>query len=107
MLNDRDHVFATDVLNASLTLMSILVAVITLLAVEYKGVQTDPIIAEPIRTAVIGATAVSFFAGVLALAALIYLRLGRWSIAPLVWAFAVLIVIMTMGIVYVENALMA
>jgi len=34
MLDERDHNFATDVLNASLTLMSILVAVITLLVVE-------------------------------------------------------------------------
>jgi len=37
---DRD--FARDVLNASLTLMSILVAVITFLAVEYRGVRSAP-----------------------------------------------------------------
>jgi hypothetical protein len=34
MSDDRDHQFTTDVLNASLTLLSILVAVITVLAVE-------------------------------------------------------------------------
>lgn len=65
------------VLNASLTLMSILVVVITFLFVEYKGFRKDPPIAEPIHKAIIGATAVSFFSGVLALASLIQLRLGR------------------------------
>jgi hypothetical protein len=37
--DDPDHKFATDALNASLTLMSILVAVIAIVAVEYKNVQ--------------------------------------------------------------------
>jgi hypothetical protein len=76
VLSERDHKFATDVLNASLALMSILVLVITFLFVEYKSVRTDPTIGEPIRKAVLGATGVSFFAGVLSLVALIYLRLG-------------------------------
>lgn len=63
MLGEGDHKFATDVLNASLTFMSILVAVITLLVVEYKDVKPDPAIAEPIRDAVWGTTGVSVLAG--------------------------------------------
>ena len=53
MFDERDRGFAADVLNASLTLMSILVVVITFLAVEYK-----PAIGyggEPIYKAIIGA----------------------------------------------------
>jgi hypothetical protein len=42
MPDNTDRDFARDVLNASLTLMSILVAVITFLAVEYRGVRSAP-----------------------------------------------------------------
>jgi len=107
MLDERDHVFATDVLNASLTLMSILVAVITVVAVEYKHAKIDATIAGPIREAVIGTTGVCVFAGVLALIALFQLRPGRGSTTFLAWAFAGLIATMTLGIMYVVHALMA
>ncbi len=105
MFDDHDHEFATVVLNASLTLMSIFVAVIAFLAIEYKGVRTYG--GEPIRNAIVATAGVSGFAGVLALVALIQLRLRRWSTLPLALAFGVLIAIMTMGIVYVVFALMA
>jgi hypothetical protein len=39
MPDEHDQVFARDVFNASLTLMSILVVVITFLAVEYKDAR--------------------------------------------------------------------
>jgi hypothetical protein len=107
MLDDRDHEFATIVLNASLTLMSILVAVITFLAVEYKGVQADPPLADPLWKAVMGTTVASVFAGVISLAALIYLRSGLGKTAILTWAFGILIAIMTGGIVYLVRELMA
>jgi hypothetical protein len=87
--------------------MSILVAVITVISLEYKSVQSDAAIAAPIRIAVIGTTGASVFAGALALIALIRLRLGTWSTNPLAWAFGILIVIMTIGIVYVVSALIA
>ncbi|MGH6857528.1 MAG: hypothetical protein ACRECP_07800 [Methylocella sp.] len=107
MLDERDHAFVTEVLNASLSLMSILVAVIALLAVAYKDVQTSPMIAEPISKAIMGTSLASVFAGFLALAALCCLRLGRGSASVLAWAFAAMIVIMMGGIIYVVNALMA
>jgi hypothetical protein len=107
MPDERDQVFARDVLNASLTLMSILVAVITFLAVEYKRVQTDATLAEPIRKAVWGTTEVSVFAGALALVALIQLRSGRCSTSPLAWAFGGLITILMLGIEYLVWELMA
>ena len=85
--------------------MSILVVVITFLAVEYKQNHSDPIIAWPIYTAIMSATGASVFAGILALAALIYLRSGRGSISYLIWAFAALNVIMTGGIMYVVDVM--
>jgi hypothetical protein len=85
--------------------MSILVVVITFLAVEYRRVQSDAILAEPIFNAVMGATGASVLAGALALVALIKLRPGRGSSALLAWTFGGLIIIMTGGIVYVAYAL--
>src|ERR1700730_16556881 len=105
MLNDRDHAIVTDVLNASLNLMSILVAVIALLVVAYKDVHY-PSIAGPIHLAIKGATGASCFSGFLALIALIHLPSGRGYTSLLVWAFGALIAVMTMGILYVVNALL-
>jgi hypothetical protein len=65
------------VLNASLTLMSILVVVITVLIIEYKRVYPDPAIAGPILKAVWGTTGASVMAGVIALLALTHLQSGR------------------------------
>jgi hypothetical protein len=108
MFDERDHVFATDVLNASLTLMSILVVVITFLAVEYKDAKGYDTLAEPIHKAIIGAGVASFWAGVLALVALIQLRLRRGSTSPLALGFALLILFMTLvGIPYLVISLMA
>ena len=90
-------------LNASLTLMSIFVAVIAFLAIEYKGVRTYG--GEPIRNAIVATAGVSVFAGVLALIALVQLRLRRWSTLPLAVAFSILIAFMMFGIVYVVFAL--
>jgi hypothetical protein len=100
--DERDREFATDVLNASLTLMSILVAVITIIAVQ---VHADPIFSKPIRTAVICMTVASGAAGYIALWALVQLRLRRWSTAPLALAFGVLIFLMPFGIAYVAYVL--
>jgi hypothetical protein len=50
MPDERDQVFARDVFNASLALMSILVVVITFLAVEYKGARLYAPIGDPIAT---------------------------------------------------------
>src|ERR1700730_14352533 len=57
MPDERDQTFARDVLNASLTLMSILVAVIAVLIIEYKRVYPDQAIAGPINKAVWGTNA--------------------------------------------------
>jgi integral membrane sensor domain MASE1 len=106
VLSERDHKFATDMLNASLTLLTILVAVITVLVVEYKRVYSDPTIAEPIYNAVMGTTGSSVLAGVIALLALIHMRSERGSISYLMLAMGALIVIMTGGIIYDVDALM-
>jgi len=107
MLDERDHKFATDVLNASLTLMSILVVVITFFAVEYKSARTYLPSGEPIHNAIVGTTLVSGYAGCIALVALIQVRSGRWRTSPLAWAFGGLIVILTLGVLYVGFFLMA
>jgi hypothetical protein len=79
MPDESDQIFARDVFNASLTLMSILIAVITFLAVEYKGVRRYSYapMAAPIRDAVWGTTGASVWAGIIAFGALIKLRSGR------------------------------
>jgi hypothetical protein len=86
------------VLNASLTLMSILVVVITVLIIEYKRVYPDPAIAGPILKAVWGTTGASVMAGVIALLALTHLQSGRGSISYLMWPFGALILFLTAGI---------
>lgn len=93
-----DQKFATDALNASLTLMSILVAVIAIVAVEYKNVKSDPALAAPLFKCVVGATVASVVSGVIALMSLLHLRLGIVSINLLAWLFGILIVGMIVGI---------
>src|ERR1700730_13154931 len=95
MLDARELALASDVLKASLTIMSILVAVVTFLAVQYRGVRADPPLADPLWKAAMGAASASILAGANALAALIYLRSGRGGLAILTWAFGMLIAIMT------------
>jgi hypothetical protein len=107
MFTDRDHKFATDILNASLTLMSILIAVITVLVVKYDEVKDYPAMAEPVRTAVIGTTLASTVAGAIAFGALTLLRSERWSTAFLAWPFGLLIAGMTLGIWYVVYSLIS
>jgi hypothetical protein len=55
MPDERDQVFARDVFNASLTLMSILVVVITFLAVEYKDARRYAPVAGSIYNAIVRA----------------------------------------------------
>ena len=93
--------FVANVLNASLTLMAILVAVITILAVEYKTLAPHPTFAQPIWAAVVGSALVAALSGGLALAALIHLRTGHVSPGVLAWSFGVLIAAMIVLIVYV------
>lgn len=101
MPDERDQTFARDVLNASLTLMSILVAVIAVLIIEYKVVYPDQAIAGPINKAVWGTTGASVMAGVIALLALIHLQSGRGGTSYLMWPFGALILFMTAGTPYV------
>lgn len=105
-LGPEDRKFATDAFNASLTLMSILIAVITLLAAEYKRLQDDLPLAKGIQRAVNGTTAASIAAGAIALWALIQLRLDKGSTIPLAWALGALIVSMMVGIVCIGQAVM-
>jgi len=97
--------FATDVLNASLTLMSILVAVIVVLAVEYKHAESDATLAGAIYPCVIATTGASVAAGIIAVLALLHLRLGVVPVNLLVWFFAILIVAMVIGVVWIEHVL--
>jgi hypothetical protein len=100
-LNDKDHQFATDVLNASLNFVAILFAVITFIAAEYKSSFSDESAAGPIYIALCGTTAVTFSSGVLAICALICLRWPRCNtVAPLAWAFGVIIIAAIFSIPY-------
>jgi hypothetical protein len=107
MADNPDHKFATDVLNAAVAIMSILVAVIAIVAVEYKNVQSDPTLANPVYWCVIGATAAATFAGVIALLSLLHLRVRWIHVSLLFWLFAVLIVSMVIGIIWVVDVLVA
>jgi hypothetical protein len=104
---ERDHKFATDVLNASLILMSILVAVIAVLAVAYKNLQSDPRMAQPVYYSTIGTTAASVAAGVVAFLALLHIRLGAVGANVLAWLFGALILAIVIGTVWVVGVLIA
>jgi hypothetical protein len=106
-VNNPDHKFATDVLNASVAIMSILVAVIAIVAVEYKNVQSDPALANPVYWCVIGATAAAVFAGVISLLSLLHLRVSWIHVSLLFWLFGILIVSMVVGIIWVVDVLVA
>lgn len=104
-LNSEERQFATDVLNASISIMSILVAVIALLGVEYAKVRSDPIIKAPYFATVWTTTGIAAFAGLLGLAALLR-RTLEWLNTPLLgWAFALLIMALTIDIYFVASAL--
>lgn len=105
-LNDNDHKFAGDVLNASLNFLAILIAVITLLLAEYKAYYSDQEAAEKIHLALTGATYICTCVGILALFALYHLRSNRCnSVDILVWAFALIIASVTGGVVYLVHSL--
>jgi hypothetical protein len=102
-----DEKFASDALNASLTLMSILVAVITIVAIEYKNVRSDPALADPIYRCVIATTGAAAFSGLIAFLSLLHLRRGIIHVRVLVWLFGTLIVGMVAGIIWVVSVLVS
>jgi hypothetical protein len=102
---DTDHKFATDALNASLTLMSILVAVITIVAIEYKSVQSDPVVAVPVLRCVQGTTAAAALSALIAFLSLLHLRLNIIRINFIAILFGLLIAGMFFGIIWVVYVL--
>jgi hypothetical protein len=102
-----DHRFATDVLNASVAIMSILVAVIAVVAVEYKKVRSYPPLADPIYGCVFVATAAAVFSGFIAFLSLLHLRVNIVHARILAWFFGILIIWMVLGIVWVVWTLVA
>jgi hypothetical protein len=107
MVGNPDHKFAADALNASLTLLSILVAVITIVAVQYKSVQSDATLAGPVYQCLIGATGAAALAGLIAFLSLLHLRLSIIHVTILVWLFGILIVAMVLGIIWTVHVLAA
>jgi len=107
VVNNPDHKFAADALNASLTLLSILVAVITIVAVQYKNVQSDVTLAGPVYRCLIGATGAATLAGIIAFLSLLHLRLSVIHVNLLVWLFGVLIIVMVLGIIWTVRVLAA
>ena len=87
--------------------MSILVVVITFLAVEYKDARHYAPIGAPIRNAIVGTTVASIWAGALALVSLYKLRPEQWSATLLVLAFGLLIAALMVGILCVGFSLIA
>jgi hypothetical protein len=87
--------------------MSILVAVITIVAVEYKAVETYPTLAWPLLIAVLGTAIVAVLAGALGLSSLVHLRTGFIPARILAISFGALIAAMMVLIVYVAYALIA
>jgi hypothetical protein len=85
--------------------MSILVAVIAIVAVEWKAVKSDPAIADPLYYCLIGTTGAAVLSGVIALLGLLRLRLGYIPISILAWLFGILIAGMIVGICLVVQVL--
>jgi hypothetical protein len=105
-LNDKDHKFAGDVLNASLTFLAILIAVITLLIAEYKSYYSDQAAAEKIHIVLMATTYTTVYVGCIALYALFHLRSDRFnSTTRLAWGFAAIIAAVTAGVIYLVNSL--
>lgn len=107
VVKNPDHKFAADAMNASLMLLSILVAVITIVAVEYRNVQSDATLAGPVYQCLIGATGAAALAGLIAFFSLLHLRLSIIPVAVLVWLFGLLIVGMVLGIIWTVHVLAA
>jgi hypothetical protein len=85
--------------------MSILVAVIAVIAVEYNNVKSDPVVAGPIYWCVLGTTAAAALAGLIAFLSLLHLRLGIIHVNFLVSLFGFLIAAMVLGIIGVVYVL--
>lgn len=98
---------AAEILHASLALMSILVAVVTIIAVEYKTTQSDEALAWPIWWSLVGTTGATVCSGVLALVSLLYIHFGWTSTGWLIAVFALLIAAISGGTVYVVMTLIA
>jgi len=106
-MNESEHKLATDVLNAALALMAILMAIATFLYSEFKGERTYPEMAAPLWQAAVGAFAASFFSAAIAFAALLHVLLRRGNVAAVAWAFAGLIFALATGIIWVGTTLMS
>jgi hypothetical protein len=105
--DNPDPKFATDAMNASLTLLSILVAVITIVALEYKGLRSDPTLASPVYLCLVGATVTAVLSGLIAFLSLLHLRLGTVHVTFLVWLFGILIVAMVLDVIFTVYVLAA
>lgn len=90
--------FVGQVLAASLSLMSILIAVVAIIAVEYKAVKTDPTLATPLYYLIISTIVSTLSSGLIGVLSLIYLR-WRWpSVEVIYWSFFCLVALITMGL---------
>ncbi len=98
--------FVSQVFTASLALMSILIAVIAILAGEYRDVVSDPVLADPLWYLVVGTTSVAVFAGLIAILSLVHLRGYCKPTQILFWAFVILIVLVVVGIPLVVRKLL-
>lgn len=107
MVSNPDPKFATDAMNASITLLSILVAVITVVAVQYKSVQSDATLAGPVYQCLIGATVAAVLAGVIAFLSLLHVRGSLFHVDLLVWLFAILILGMVFDVIWTVYVLAA
>jgi hypothetical protein len=105
VVNNPDPKFASDALNASLTVLSILVAVITIVALEYKSVQSDATLAGPVYQCLIGATGAAALAGLIAFFSLLHLRLSIVPVSLLAWLFGILIVGIVLDIIWTVHVL--
>jgi hypothetical protein len=105
--NNPDPQFAANAMNASLTLLSILVAVITVVAVQYKNVQSDAALAGPVYQCLIGATGAATLAGLIAFLSLLHVRGNPVHVNLLVWLFGILIIGMVLDIIWTVYVLAA
>jgi hypothetical protein len=94
----NDHDFVGQAFSASLSLMSILIAVITILIVEYERVKTDIVLAEPLFYMVVGTTAATILSGLTALLSLFYYRGFRNVTHAIYWSVVILVILLLAGV---------
>jgi uncharacterized membrane protein len=86
------------ILGGALSIMAILIAVVTIIASEYKRAKSDPIVAAPLFYTLVATVIVFVVSGVISALALLHLR-GQADVhAYVYWGMLVLVCVVSVGL---------